>query len=88
MQHRRRHVCPLLVLAVKPQVMGEVLDGLAPKLTASHLLVSIAAGIPLQLIEGRVVGSGCRVVRVMPNTPALVMEGAAGISAGLTCFKG
>ena len=74
--------CQLVVLAVKPQVMGEVLDGLAARLSASHLLVSIAAGIPLALIEGRVVGSGCRVVRVMPNTPALVLEGAAGISAG------
>ncbi|MCB2181127.1 MAG: pyrroline-5-carboxylate reductase [Desulfobulbaceae bacterium] len=73
--------CSIIVLAVKPQIMGPLLEECASWLSASHLVISIAAGIPLSFIEGRLC-SGCRVIRVMPNTPALVLEGASALSAG------
>ena len=50
-------------------------------LSEDHLLVSIAAGVPLSAIEGRL-RDGARVVRVMPNTPCLVSESAAAYAAG------
>jgi pyrroline-5-carboxylate reductase len=73
--------CDVLFLAVKPQQMREVMEGLKPALTADHLVVSIAAGVPLSaLAEG--LGSKPRLVRVMPNTPCLVAEGASGYCLG------
>src|SRR5262249_20762057 len=63
--------CDVLVLAVKPQVMSAVLAELKPAVKPSPLVVSIAAGVPLQtLAEG--LGERTRLVRVMPNTPCLV----------------
>lgn len=67
---------PVLVLAVKPQIMGAVLEQLRPGLTSRHLVVSIAAGWPTARLE-RGLGDRVRVVRVMPNTPALLGEGMA-----------
>jgi pyrroline-5-carboxylate reductase len=73
----------LLVLAVKPQTMKGVLDELRTLLQPRHLVVSIAAGVTLkQLREG--LGNGCRLVRVMPNTPCLVGASAAGYSPAET----
>lgn len=71
----------VIVLAVKPQVMPDVLEEVAPVLTGEKLVISIAAGITLQTLQGAL-GASRRVVRVMPNTPALVLAGAAGISPG------
>lgn len=71
----------IVVLAVKPQVMGEVLKGIAPVLRKETLVISIAAGITAAKIEDAL-GEGTRVVRVMPNTPALIGKGASGIAAG------
>ncbi|MEU3372218.1 pyrroline-5-carboxylate reductase [Streptomyces sp. NPDC006711] len=70
-----------LILAVKPQDMGSLLDELAPHLASDRLVVSAAAGIPSSFIEARL-ASGTPVVRVMPNTPVLVDEGMSVISAG------
>jgi pyrroline-5-carboxylate reductase len=70
----------LVLLAVKPQVMGQVLQGLAPAVEG-QLLISIAAGVPTHYIEARF-PRAVRVVRVMPNTPALVLEGASALCAG------
>ena len=70
-----------LILAVKPQVMPEVLSGLAPAVSGSSLVVSIAAGIPLATLEAGL-PAGTRVVRVMPNTPCLIGQGASGYSGG------
>jgi pyrroline-5-carboxylate reductase len=67
---------PVLVLAVKPQIMGSVLAELRPGLTPRHLVVSIAAGWPTARLE-RGLGERVRVVRVMPNTPALLGQGMA-----------
>lgn len=70
-----------VMLVVKPQDMGAVLAEIAPVLTPGHLVVSLAAGITTSFIES-VVPDGVGVVRVMPNTPALVDEGMAAIAAG------
>ncbi|MET3961409.1 pyrroline-5-carboxylate reductase [Marmoricola sp. OAE513] len=73
-----------VLLIVKPQDMTEVLIEIAPHLRAGQLLVSLAAGITTAAIE-RHIPAGVAVVRVMPNTPALVDEGMAAISPGSHC---
>jgi pyrroline-5-carboxylate reductase len=70
-----------LVIAVKPQDMGSLLDEIAPALSANQLLVSVAAGITTTFIERRV-PVDIPVVRVMSNTPVLVDEAMSAISAG------
>lgn len=69
-------MAPVLVLAVKPQIMEPVLTELGPRLGARHVVVSIAAGWPTARME-RSLGGRPRVVRVMPNTPALLGKGMA-----------
>ncbi len=73
-----------VALVVKPQDMAEVLDEIASSLRPGQLLVSLAAGITTGYIESRV-PEGVAVVRVMPNTPALVDQGMSAISAGSHC---
>ena len=71
----------VIILAVKPQILPGVVASFASQVSRDKLVISIAAGITLQsLQEG--LGQDCRVVRVMPNSPALVLAGAAGISPG------
>jgi pyrroline-5-carboxylate reductase len=70
----------VLVLAVKPQVMTRVLQELASSLTSHHLLISIAAGVTVASIEQA--ASQARVVRAMPNLPAIVAAGATALAAG------
>ncbi|HEB70590.1 MAG TPA: pyrroline-5-carboxylate reductase [Desulfobulbus sp.] len=69
----------VLILAVKPQIMEPVLNQYKAVLGSQHLLISIAAGVPIAAIE-QVVGDGQRIIRVMPNTPALVLAGASALS--------
>jgi len=71
----------VLVVALKPDVARDVLPELADAITPDKLLVSIAAGVSLAELEA-MVGADKRVVRVMPNTPALVGAGAAGYAPG------
>jgi pyrroline-5-carboxylate reductase len=71
----------VLLLAVKPQDIDALLGLLGPHVTAEHLVVSIAAGVPTARIEAAL-PAGTPVVRVMPNTPALVDEGMSVLSAG------
>src|SRR3954464_13049944 len=73
-----------LALVVKPQDMSDVLDELSPVVRPGQLVVSLAAGITTAFIEARLPDKGA-VVRVMPNTPALVDEGMAAISRGSHC---
>lgn len=73
-----------VLLVVKPQDMADVLGEIAPALRPGQLLVSLAAGITTAFVEGHV-PDGVAVVRVMPNTPALVDEGMAAISGGTHC---
>ena len=70
-----------VVLVVKPQDMGEVLSEVATHLRAGQLVISLAAGITTRYVEEHV-PAGIAVIRVMPNTPALVDEGMAAISGG------
>jgi pyrroline-5-carboxylate reductase len=70
-----------IILSVKPQVIEKVLAEIAPAVDDKKLIVSIAAGVSLTNIE-RALKKGSRVVRVMPNTPALVLAGAAALAAG------
>lgn len=74
--------CDIVILAVKPQVMDKVLDSLGDVINGGHLVISIAAGVTISFIESRLAGTGCRVIRVMPNTPAIVQEAASALSAG------
>jgi pyrroline-5-carboxylate reductase len=71
----------ILVLSIKPQIMRKVLDQIAHKLKPGTLVISVAAGVPIQVIEARLPGM-TRVIRTMPNTPALVDAGATAISRG------
>ena len=71
----------IVMLAVKPQQMGDVLSGLAEAISTEQFVVSIAAGITTARIEGAL-QSGVRVVRVMPNTPMQVGRGAAALAKG------
>ena len=73
-----------VTLVVKPQDMATVLAEIRPELRPGQLLVSLAAGITTAWIEDRV-PAGVAVVRVMPNTPALVDQGISAISPGTHC---
>jgi len=68
----------IIVAAVKPNIYSVVLDGIKDMLDESKVVVSIAAGKTLSDIES-VVGSDKKVVRTMPNTPALVAEGMTAV---------
>lgn len=70
----------ILILAVKPQNMTDLLREIKPHLQAKHLLISIAAGITIQQIADAV-GADRRIIRVMPNTPCLVGASASAFAA-------
>lgn len=71
----------VVILAVKPQILDQVLVELRPALRKSALVVSLAAGKDLAGIEGRL-EQGTRVVRAMPNVACSVAAGATGLAAG------
>lgn len=73
-----------LVLVVKPQDMGGLLAEITGQVRPGALVVSLAAGITTSFLEERL-PTGTAVVRVMANTPALVDEGMAAITAGQNC---
>jgi pyrroline-5-carboxylate reductase len=73
-----------LALVVKPQDMEDLLKEIAPVVRPGQLVVSLAAGITTGFLESHL-PDGVAVVRVMPNTPALVDEGMAAISRGSHC---
>jgi pyrroline-5-carboxylate reductase len=76
----------IVLLCVKPQVIDFVLSKLGTVADSSKLVISIAAGVTIARIE-KMLSAGPRVVRVMPNTPALVLAGAAGVAAGSTATE-
>jgi pyrroline-5-carboxylate reductase len=76
----------VLVLAVKPEQVAGVLAEIRPQLTDNHLLVSIAAGVPLAKLEAQL-PDGARVIRVMPNTPALVGASASAFALGSSATR-
>ncbi len=71
----------IVVIALKPQVAHDALIDIRDSVQPNHLFVSIMAGVDLSRLQ-TLVGLHARVVRVMPNTPALVGAGAAGFSLG------
>lgn len=76
----------VLILAVKPSQVGAVLAEVREHFTEKHLLVSIAAGVPLGKLEAGLGGSA-RVIRVMPNTPALVGASACAFAPGGSALR-
>ncbi len=71
----------VLILAVKPYQIADVLAELKPSLTENHLIISVAAGISSEFIRANGI-SELKVIRVMPNTPAFVGEGMTAICGG------
>lgn len=76
------HNSRVVILAVKPQQMEAALHEAGAALTADHLLISIAAGVPLAKMLKWLGRDVVRIVRVMPNTPALVQAGASAFCIG------
>ena len=71
----------VIVLSVKPQVIDKVLGLVGADVKLTQLVISVAAGVPVSAIEGRL-PEGTHVVRTMPNTPATVQAGATAIAPG------
>jgi pyrroline-5-carboxylate reductase len=71
----------IIILAVKPQVIEGVLKEIASLIKSSQLIISIAAGITLRFLTQHL-GEKAKVIRTMPNTPALVQEGVTALCAG------
>ncbi len=70
--------CNIIILAVKPQNMDNVTAGISDEISNDKLVVSIAAGITLAYLSSRL--KTTKIIRVMPNTPALVQEGMSVMS--------
>ncbi|HNX27109.1 MAG TPA: pyrroline-5-carboxylate reductase [Phycisphaerae bacterium] len=73
--------CEKILLAVKPQVMPQIIPIVAANLADDTLIISIAAGLNTKFFDAALNGRG-RIVRVMPNTPMLVGEGASAVCSG------
>ena len=71
----------ILILAVKPQIMKQVVSEVAKHLDLSKLIISIAAGVPLDAIESRA-QKELKLIRVMPNICVSVREGVSAIAGG------
>ena len=71
----------IIIYAVKPQIMAAVLNETAEKLDMSKLIISIAAGVPMEAIES-CLNKKLRLIRVMPNIAAAVKEAATAVAAG------
>ena len=71
----------IVVLSVKPQILSKVLEEISDSVRADSLVISIAAGVPVALIQTKL-RKGTRIVRAMPNTPALVDSAATAIAGG------
>jgi len=75
--------CSVIVLSIKPQNMRDVLVEIRDDIRDHQLIISIAAGIPLKMIRDHI-GRDIPMVRVMPNTPALIQKGVSALAAGKT----
>lgn len=76
----------VVVVAVKPHDVVDLLHTVGPRLSAGALVVSVAAGLRLAVLEAAL-PPGTAVARVMPNTPALVGQGMAAVSPGAACTE-
>ena len=75
------HWADIIVLSVKPQVMGEVISGIKSKADSSRLFITVAAGYPIARVLKHL-NAQPPVIRAMPNTPAVVLEGATALAPG------
>ena len=73
--------CSVIILAVKPQDFDEALVALKPFVSKQHLIISVAAGITTNYIEKKI-GNRVRVVRTMPNLPAVVQKAVTALAKG------
>ncbi len=71
----------VIVLAVKPQIVDRVLGAISTGLNEGDLVISVAAGVPIEALEARL-PERARVIRSMPNTAAIALAGATAIAAG------
>jgi pyrroline-5-carboxylate reductase len=71
----------VVVIAVKPQIVDRILGAIAGGLSGTDVVISIAAGVPIDAIEARL-PAGSRVIRAMPNTAAIALAGATAIAPG------
>jgi pyrroline-5-carboxylate reductase len=79
--HELVRLVDVLVLATKPQVIDKALSAVAGDIKEGTLVISVAAGVPIAALEARL-PANARVVRSMPNTPAIALAGATAIAAG------
>jgi pyrroline-5-carboxylate reductase len=76
--------CDILILAVKPQILKEVLHDIRLLVDSDKLVISVAAGVPISIMDAALRGDSKKkfsLVRTMPNTPALVQEGVTAIAS-------
>lgn len=78
-------LCDIIILSVKPQVISEVLEDIKGTIRDDHVVISIVAGIKIDTIQS-FLGKETPVIRVMPNTPALIQKGASAVAAGKNVF--
>lgn len=71
--------CRYLILAIKPQHITSVLEEVKEVLTPEHVVISIAVGVNIKSIKS-ILGDSTKVVRAMPNTPALISKGTTGVT--------
>ncbi len=69
----------VIILAVKPQIMATVLREITPAVDGKKLIISVAAGVATRTLREHL-GKPARLIRVMPNTPALILEGVTAIA--------
>lgn len=78
--------CKYVVLAIKPQYYGAVLDEIKNEVSEKNIVISIAPGVTVARLK-KALGEQIRIVRAMPNTPALVNEGMTGICYSADLFQ-
>jgi len=76
--------CQIVVLAIKPQVIKEILSEFAPHLAPGVLVISVAAGITTEFI-GNAFPQTDQIIRAMPNTPSIIGRGVTGVSGSPQC---
>ena len=72
--------CRIVILAVKPQTMKALLEDCRERVQSQHIIISISAGLHISFYTKMIGKSDTKIIRVMPNTPALVLEGASALS--------
>jgi len=72
--------CRIVILAVKPQTMKALLEDCKGRIQSQHIIITIAAGLPISFYTKMIGKSETKIIRVMPNTPALVLEAASAMS--------